>query len=108
MTQTLMEIPAERRIALVLEGGYNRSALAYDVEACVRVLLGEEAAAWPEGLGDPAEDAVEAVNATVHAHAAHWKCMAEEAARVPPPPKCADPDDDQSSSSSSSSPTPKA
>jgi histone deacetylase 6 len=42
MTRRLQEL-AGGRLVLALEGGYNLEAISLDAEACVRVLLGEEA-----------------------------------------------------------------
>ncbi len=61
--------PTGRGPVLVLEGGYDLSALASSVAACGDVLCG----ATPPAIGGPSIAGEQAVRATVAAQAAHWE-----------------------------------
>jgi histone deacetylase 6 len=69
MTRRLAGL-AGGRLVLALEGGYNFSAIARSAEACLRVLLDEEA---DEPVpGDPSAAAVRILDAVRRAQGPHW------------------------------------
>jgi acetoin utilization deacetylase AcuC-like enzyme len=56
------------KLVLAMEGGYNRSALAYAVEASLRVLMGEAPQPMDPAPGEPAKDAREVVDSVRAIH----------------------------------------
>lgn len=59
------------RLVLLLEGGYELQALAQSVHACVEVLAGARADAFPEG--EVRGDTASALAETWAALAPHWR-----------------------------------
>jgi histone deacetylase 6 len=70
MTRRLQEL-AGGRLVLALEGGYNLDAISRSAEACVRVLLGEEAPAAREAPLLPA--AARALDRVIAVQKGFWK-----------------------------------
>jgi|GEM_PF-203100 len=63
---------ANGRIVLALEGGYSLSALSQSCLVCAAVLQGESPPG-PFKTGSPSDDALAAIEATIHAHQqARW------------------------------------
>lgn len=72
MTHQLMSL-AGGRIVLCLEGGYNLTATAEAMGACVEVLQGSKPAAWPN-YGPPKKIVEDAVAKTRWEHGERWLC----------------------------------
>ncbi|KAK3267097.1 hypothetical protein CYMTET_24320 [Cymbomonas tetramitiformis] len=72
MTHQLMSL-AGGRIVLCLEGGYNLTATAEAMGACVEVLQGCKPASWPD-YGPPKTIVEDAVAKTRWEHGERWLC----------------------------------
>jgi len=74
MTHSLMAL-AQGKIALVLEGGYDLSAISHSFAACTAVLLGDP----PQMLGriSASKRATRSIHDTKRQHAPYWTCCAQ-------------------------------
>ena len=71
MTALLSRL-AQGRLVLALEGGYNLTAIARSAEACLRVLLGEEAPDDDGSAGKPSAGARHVLEAVRRVQRPHW------------------------------------
>jgi len=74
MTHSLMAL-AQGKVVLVLEGGYNLSAISHSFAACTSVMLGDP----PRMLGRlfPSKRATRAIRDTKRYHAPYWTCCSQ-------------------------------
>ncbi|GAB5371869.1 hypothetical protein AAMO2058_001616900 [Amorphochlora amoebiformis] len=81
MTHALMGL-AQGKVVMVLEGGYNLSAISQSFAACTAVLLGDP----PKMLGRvfPSKKALRAMMDTKRYHAPYWMCCTRSASYEQP------------------------
>ncbi|XP_058873078.1 LOW QUALITY PROTEIN: histone deacetylase 6 [Acipenser ruthenus] len=70
----MLQLLAEGRLILSLEGGYNLRSTAEGVCACLKMLLGDPCPRL-ESPFSPCQSALDSISKTVAAHRKHWKCL---------------------------------
>ena len=74
LTHSLMAL-AQGKCVLILEGGYNLSAISHSFAACTKILLGDPPPLLPSA--HPRAPALRAIRSTKNAHAPYWTCCSE-------------------------------